>query len=235
MFRCCFFFLICCVTSLADKNAEREVRKLKQQIQLLKQQNQTTNSALVAAKKKQLDSAAKVKELTLRLQALGLHDGGIEERLLQAVSDAQALHQRLTVLQSAAEKAQIAFSDFVKIARTDNADQRIAVQVALKRLDQVLNGLDEKPQAVPKQQGTLDNAKIMSVDAKSGVVVLNVGSQRDAKIGMTFIITRGGRKIGEVMVAEVRQHICGTLITVLSNANEDVRFGDQASIKIQGR
>lgn len=226
------FALLGLSLSYAQQDKDREIRLLKKQLQASKTQQLATNTALVASKKAEQEANEKLKELTLRLQALGMHQGGAEERLVLAVADAQALSKRLTAIQEVVEEAQNVFKDFAKHAIVEDADKRLKVAVAMKKLDAVIYGLRDTTK-VEEKSGSLQDAKVLSIDAKSGTIVLNVGSQRDAKVGMTFVIKRGEREIGEVMIAEVRQKISGALITSLKNTNEDVQFGDKAHVKLQ--
>lgn len=58
----------------------------------------------------------------------------------------------------------------------------------------------------------LDNATVLDVNATLHVVVLNVGSVQDSRVGMPFLVWRGDRVVAELRVVEVRRSICAALM-----------------------
>lgn len=72
------------------------------------------------------------------------------------------------------------------------------------------------PAVVPS--GRLEAARILDVNAKLRVVVLDVGAEQGARIGMPFWVFRGERVVARLRVVEVRPKVCGALL-------EDVEKG----------
>ena len=91
--------------------------------------------------------------------------------------------------------------------------------------------LTEKPvtTAVPVSSSSLTAARILEVHPKLRLVVLDVGSQQGARIGMPMMVIHGDRVVGEIRIVEVRQRICGALIENVEN-NVTVQAGDTARV-----
>ena len=72
-------------------------------------------------------------------------------------------------------------------------------------------------------------AKILEVNLKLRLVVLDVGAQQGARIGMPLIIFRGDRVVAELRMVDVRQKICGAVIENVDN-NVTLEAGDTARV-----
>ena len=81
----------------------------------------------------------------------------------------------------------------------------------------------------PRASGTLDAARVLEFNPKLRVVVLDVGAQQGARVGMPFIVLRGDRVIAQVRVVEVRQRICGALVEQVEKG-VTVTAGDAARV-----
>ena len=103
------------------------------------------------------------------------------------------------------------------------------VEANLRELEAAL-GLREKPQP-DRRLGRLAEARIVSVDSESGVLVANVGEKASAVIGMPFEVSRNGEKIADAIVALTRSDVSALLITDLENEENPVRSGDRVSFK----
>jgi hypothetical protein len=102
------------------------------------------------------------------------------------------------------------------------------VESSLRLLESVL-GYRQQP--VRDGAGTLAEAKVLSIDSESGVVVLNAGRTAGMQVGMPVRVTRGAQTIGEAVVTDVRKEVCGALVQKLAAPAEPVRVGDSASVK----
>jgi len=83
--------------------------------------------------------------------------------------------------------------------------------------------------ARPVNSSTLAAARVLEVNLKLQLVVLDVGLQQGARIGMPLLIFRGDRVVAELRIVEVRQKICGALIEKMAN-NVTVQAGDTAQV-----
>jgi len=91
--------------------------------------------------------------------------------------------------------------------------------------------LAEKPASLATMvnKSSLMMARVLEVNQKLRLVVLDVGVQQGARIGMPMIILRGDRMVAELRIVEVRQKICGALIENVEN-NVTLQAGDTARV-----
>ncbi len=86
----------------------------------------------------------------------------------------------------------------------------------------------EKP-AAPAGNGSIEAAKVLEVNPKLRLVVLDVGAQQGARIGMPMMVWRGDRGVAELRIVEVRQKISGALIEKVEN-KVTLQAGDTARV-----
>jgi uncharacterized coiled-coil protein SlyX len=216
----------------AQQNETTDARliRLEQQVASLQQHNQTLSKALAHAKQQEEAATRELETIRLDLEALGTYPLGTDdERLKQAVANRKVLEDRLSKLETAALKLTDQVREYLKTAFAADADARLNVESAIRGLDVEL-GIRHKPR--PQVEfGSLQEAKIISIDGQSGLLVLNAGEKQQVRIGMTFRILRGNSQIAEAIIARVRPDISGALVVTLEDTNNAVRLGDIASIK----
>ena len=76
---------------------------------------------------------------------------------------------------------------------------------------------------------TLAAVRVLEVNAKLKLVVLNIGTQNGARVGMPFTILRDDRVVAELRIVEVRRKVCGALIEKIEN-NVTLQAGDTAQV-----
>ena len=76
---------------------------------------------------------------------------------------------------------------------------------------------------------TLAATRVLEVNSKLRLVVLDIGAQQGVRIGVPVVITRGDRVVAELRIVEVRQKICGALIEKVEN-NVRLQAGDTAQV-----
>ncbi len=212
----------------------RQVRQLEHQLQKLQNQNHRLASDLVASKKREAELNKSVTDFRLRFAALGenlLNGGDVD--LLEVVKDAEVISKRSALTEKAVHKMVSDLREFLSTAIASDPDARVRLESSLRELDAAL-GLGQKPR--PQMSlGSLQHAKIISIDAESGLLVINAGESQAVRRGMTFTILRGNRKVAEAIVAEARKDFSGLLPTELENSKDQIRAGDVASVKIEQR
>ncbi|MEM9079113.1 MAG: hypothetical protein AAGC74_00285 [Verrucomicrobiota bacterium] len=196
----------------------------------LKRENRTLRDSLVAANKREKQSGERLKEIRLRLEALGvgLVDGG-DDRLVKAVQDLEVMSRKMRELEEAAMSLSNSTQSYLTSAIAADPEARMEVEARLRDLDAVI-GLREKP-VQDRNLGSLQQATVVSVDSESGAVVVNVGEKESAVIGMPFEVLRSEEKIAEGVLALVRPDVSALLITDLENETNPVRRGDRVSLK----
>ncbi len=207
-----------------------ELARLKSENARLKRENLALQESLAAANRREKESAEVLAKIKLGLEALGknLLDGN-DDRLVKAVSNLEILDRRVKQIEGAALRLSASVQSYLKSAIAADPDARAQVEARLREVEVVL-GLRNKPEK-HVDRGSLQHARVVSIDAESGVVVLNVGEREGARIGYRFTIMRGDQFIAEAMVADTEEDVCGVFVQRLENENNPVRFNDIASLK----
>lgn len=225
---------VCAAQAAGAGDGGRQMRQMEQRLQKLQNQNHLLARDLAASKKREADLAKSVTELRLRFAALGsnLLNGG-QNALLEAVKNAEVLEKRNSATEKAVRRMMANLREFLRTAIAADPDARVRLETSIRELDAAM-GLGQKPR--PQiAQGNLQHAKIISIDAESGLLVINAGENQSVRRGMTFAIMRGNRKVAEAVVAETRKDFSGALPTELENPKDQIRAGDIASVKTEQR
>ena len=201
-------------------------------ITTLQEQNKTLQRSLAEANSGEKQASEQLAQVRERLEALGknLLDGG-DDRLVQAAADLQIANERTTQLENSVTKLASAVMDYLRQAVVSDPDSRLRVETSLRELDAVL-GLRQKPRP-DVRNGSLQQARIVSIDQESGMLVFNLGESQGAKIGMTFRLTRGQTPYGKAILADVRKGVSGAFVEHLDNVAESPRPGDLAVLETQ--
>lgn len=208
---------------LQGQDSQRELNRLRRE-------NGTLKTSLVAAQKRADESADKLKDVNLRLEALGsgLLTGG-EDRLVKAVADLEVMSRKLKEIEEAALALSSSTQTYLSTAIASDPEVRVKVETHIRALDAVI-GLREAPHK-NRKLGNLQRAEVVSVDSESGIVVANVGDKESAVVGMAFEVYRNDTKVGDALVAQTRSDVSALLVTNLENEQEPVRRGDRVSFK----
>ncbi len=198
----------------------------------LQQQNTALQRSLAEANSGEKQASEQLAQVRRRLEALGknLLDGG-DDRLIQAASDLELARERNSELESSVTQLAAAVMDYLRQAVVSDPDARLRVETSLRELDAVL-GLRQKPRP-DVRTGTLRQARIVSLDQESGMLVLNLGEDQGAKIGMTFRLLRGQQPFGRAILADVRKGVSGAFVEHLDNVADTPRPGDTAILETQ--
>jgi flagellar basal body-associated protein FliL len=209
-----------------------DAAKLQQIIIDLQQQNQALQRSLAEANRGEKQASEQLAQVRERLEALGknLLDGG-DDRLIQAASDLQLANERITQIEGSATRLAATINDYLRQAVVSDPDARLRVETSLRELDAVL-GLRQKPRP-DVRTGSLQQARIVSQDSESGMLVLNIGESQGAKIGMTFRLARGQQPYGKAILADVRKGVSGVFVESLDDPAETPRPGDLAILETQ--
>jgi len=203
------------------------------EIDLLKQQNKNLHRSLAEANLSQRETAEQLQQVRTRLAALGknLLDGG-NDRLIQAAADLEIANERMTKLEGSSARLMSSLSAYMREAVVSDPEVRIQVETSLRELDAVL-GLRQKP-SPDVRTGSLKQARIVSIDQESGMLVLNIGERQGARIGMTFSLVRGQKPYGKAILADVRQGVCGIFVEAIDEDTDiSPRLGDLAILETQ--
>lgn len=209
--------------------AETQIERLERQIRTLRQQNAAMARSLAAANTSETETAKAMSQIKSRLAALDRSIfGGSDERLIEAVTSVESLTQRNAELESAALGLSSTIQDYLSTAIASDPEARAAVEESIRVLDSVV-GLRQKPRP-NVATGSLSDARVVSIDTESGLLVLNIGTAVGVTPGMTFSIRRGDQTLGEIIVVDVRETIAGAFVESLNDPQITVRLDDSASL-----
>lgn len=211
-----------------DASAE----ELKATVARLQAQNKNLQLALVEANRAEKQSSEQLNQVRERLEALGknLLDGG-DDRLIQAAADLEIANERIAELETAAAKLSVNVQEYLRQAVVSDPEARVRVETAMRELDS-LSGLRQKPRP-DIRTGNLQQARIVSIDQESGMLVLNLGETQGAKIGMTFRLMQGQQPYGKAILADVRKGISGAFVEQIDSKDHNPRLGDTAVLLTQ--
>jgi hypothetical protein len=201
-------------------------------IATLQDQNKNLQRSLAEANSGEKEASEQLAQVRLRLNALGknLLDGG-DDRLIQGAADNEIAKERIAQLESSTTRLTSAIIEYLRKAVVSDPDARVRVETSLRELDAVL-GLRQKPRP-DVRNGSLQQARIVSIDQDSGMMVFNLGESQGAKIGMTFRLSRGQQPYGKAILADVRKGVSGAFVEHLDNVAESPRPGDLAVLETQ--
>ncbi len=201
-------------------------------IATLQEQNKSLQRSLAEANSGEKEASGQLAQVRLLLNVLGknLLDGG-DDRIIQGAADNEIAKERIAQLESSVTRVAAVVTDYLRQAVVSDPDARLRVETSLRELDAVL-GLRQKP--LPDvRTGSLQQARIVSLDQESGMMVFNLGESQGAKIGMTFKISRGQQPYGKAILADVRKGVSGAFVEHLDNVTESPRPGDLAVLETQ--
>lgn len=198
----------------------------------LQEQNKNLQQALIEANKAEKESAAQLTKVRVGLEALGknLLDGG-EDRLIQAAADLQLASERITALESTSQKLATSVQEYLREAVVSDPGARLRVETSIRELDSI-TGLRQKPRP-DVRTGNLQQAKIVSLDQATGMLVLNLGESQGARIGMTFRLLHSQQPYGKAILADVRKGISGAFVEQIDTPGQTPRPGDTAVLLTQ--
>lgn len=222
---------VCVGQNDRGSDTSTEIRQLEIELELAQQRNHILARDLAAAKKRETELSESLTDLRLRFAALGdnLLNGG-QDAILDAVKNAEVIDRQYRAAEQAAIQLMADMREYLRTAVAADPDARVRLESSIRELDVAL-GLRQNPRP-QLPQGSLQHAKIVSIDAESGVLVVNAGENQSVQQGMTFTIMRGKQKIAEAIVTDVRKDFSGLLPTQLGDSKDSVRSGDIASVKI---
>ncbi|MGD7652562.1 MAG: hypothetical protein ACQCXQ_05065 [Verrucomicrobiales bacterium] len=217
---------------LCSGQSAATMESLQDEVIRLQSQNHTLQQSLAEANRAEKQATEQLNQVRERLEALGknLLDGG-DDRLIQAASDLQLANERITDLESVVTRLAGSISEYLRQAVVSDPDARLRVESSLRELDAVL-GLRQKPRP-DVRTGSLQQARVVSLDQESGMLVLNIGESQGARIGMTFTLTRGQQPYGTAILADVRRGVSGVFVESLDEAAPSPRPGDLAILETQ--
>ncbi len=201
---------------------DRRIDQLERQVASLRESYMLARADADAARKQ-------LREVSMRLEALGgTALGGQEEKLIEIASMLESTRNELDQVREGSLRLVAAIAEFKRSAMVEDETARLALETAQQELEVAL-GLRQKPQS--EFDGTLDEAKVLSIDSESGLIVINAGRKGGVEVGMPMEISRGDQVIAQAMVTDVRKSVSGLLVQRHLNPVLSIGVGDRVSVK----
>ncbi len=208
---------------------ETAMEKLERENRQLNLQLTNVNKSLAAALERE-DAKTKALKVIKDYHALLGKDffDGSDTKLRHAVTDYQIARENLTKLETAVGNLLPLIQNYLRTAVASDPEARKAVEVKIRELEVAL-GQRELPKR-KVEQGTAQEARIVTIDSNTGAVVVNAGSDAELNVGMRFRIERSGSHIGDAILAITRPNVSGLLMQSLTNPEVPVQAGDLAKV-----
>ena len=203
--------------------------ELERENRLLKLQVDNLSVSLGAALAREEIKTASLKDVKQHLALFGkdfFEDG--DTKLRHAVSDYQVAWENLTELENATFDLIPAIRNYLRTAVASDPEARSDVEVKIRKLEVALSQRQQPKRKI--EQGTAQEARIVTIDSNTGLVVVNAGLDADLNVGMRFRVERSGTHIGDAIVATTRPDVSGLLMQSLVNQDNQVRPGDTAKL-----
>ena len=201
---------------------DRRIDQLERQVASLRESYMLARADADAARKQ-------LREVSVRLEALGgTALGGQEEKLIETAAMLESTRNELEEVRQGSLRLTAAVAEFKRSAMVEDETARLALETALQDMEVAL-GLRQKPQS--EFDGTLDEAKVLSIDSESGLIVINAGRKGGVEVGMPMEISRGDQAIAQAMVTDVRKSVSGLLVQRHLNPVLSIAVGDRVSVK----
>jgi len=207
----------------------RQNEQLHKQLSIQQESLKTLTASLAESNAEAEVFRRKFADLESRMDALGLASASkdrakIEQRLLAAVSDLRLAREERDQLRDQLLGLNEALLRYLKTSQSGDAEARADVEAQLRKT----NDLVGRSRAAEKAQGTLMDARVVSVKDDWSFVVANVGEDQGVKIGMPLRVVRDDQKIATLRVVDVRQRICGAMIE--DSGKEKIKVGDRLQV-----
>ena len=214
---------------VAGAQEETPIAKLEREVRQLNLQLENLRESLASSLEREEAKTKALKELKEEQALFGkdFFDGG-DDRLRHAASNYLVASEKLNNLDAAANDLLPVLKEYLRTAVASDPGARLTVENKIRSLEAAL-GLRNKPQR-KIEQGTAQEARIVTVDSGTGAIVVNAGLDAGLTVGMRFRIERSGTHIGDAIVAGTRPNISGLLMQSLTNPDVPAQPGDLAKI-----
>jgi cell shape-determining protein MreC len=161
-------------------------------------------------------------EAEVRAQSLG---ASLTEPAVAAQQ--RQLVEALRALYLAEAERQRLIEQLRRLTSAVESNRNVAGEIEVTR--KLLASMASLPAGSDSTAGTINAARVLDVNPKLRLVVLDIGAQQGARVGMPLQVWRGDREIGRVRIVEVRQRVSGAMIENVEN-KVTMQAGDTARV-----
>ncbi|MCS7047778.1 MAG: hypothetical protein NZ483_00610 [Verrucomicrobiae bacterium] len=211
---------------LALETLRRQYQALQQEFQQREAQVRVLTEGLAIARTESELFQRRWMEMQMRLQALGVAAGGTEG---SSQWQRQVVETLRLLYIAEAEKERYREQLQALVAAAEGGDLSSEVARARSLLEAAERPVRDEEPSEAATQGTLEAARVLDVNAQLRVVVLNVGEEQGARVGMPFVVERGNEVVAELRVVEVRRRVSGAVIETIPRTGL-IKPGDTARV-----
>jgi hypothetical protein len=217
-----------------DKVAEENVQ-LREKLAVLEAESAKMTESLANSESEAEVFRRESAQLKLRFEALGVsasgaHDGKLEQKLLQAVSDLRISEEERKKYADALTGISEAVIVYLKSPAGKNAESRSSLEAQVRRAGELLGSAPAAAVPAAPAAATLNDGMVIRVNEELSLVVANIGEKHGVKTGMPFQILRNDHIIGAVRVVDVRERITGAVIQELTSDKDKIKVGDRLKV-----
>lgn len=211
--------------------AQKQLQAEKDRIADAEYQRKVLAQSLAAANAEAKSHRDSYSELLLKLEGLGVDilaadSKGLQSRLLKAVRDRDLLERELGAVTEQLFKLTEVFVSYMQSATSDDAEARQSIEAELLATEQVFQ--QGRNASASGKVRAIAEGQVVSLDSEIGLVVLNIGKDSGVREGMPLELLRVDRPIASATVVDVRDSICGAVISeLIIDAADDVKIGDR--------
>ncbi len=218
----------------AYEKQQAEIQHLREQLAQAEESRRVLTESLAIANAEAELFKRQYRDLKLRMEALGLESAnpdrrGLEQRLLQAVSDLRIEREEAEKLRDQLVRLAEAMLPYLAASTVENAELRAAVEAQMRQAAELAYPM---PDAPARDTATLTDARVLSVKDEWSLVVGNLGEREGVKIGMPFRVTRSGETIADLVVVEVRDRVFGAVVQNMAES-KTINVGDKLQVAVQ--
>ena len=199
-------------------------------ISQLERQLATLRESYAIARADADEARKQLREVRSRMEALGGSAlGNREEKLIETAAQLESVRAELDAVRQSSLRLTAALVTYMRSALVEDQAARESLETAVRDLDVAL-GL-RRAKADELAGGSVDEAKVLSIDSESGLIVINAGREGKVEVGMSMEISRGDQAIAMAVVTDVRKTVAGLLVQQHLNPALSVAVGDMVSVK----
>lgn len=219
----------------APQNPEKQIRQLKAKVGELERRNERLAQSFAVADAEADLFREQYQQLRLQNVALGMDaltgdEKALRQRLVLAVSEGYQREMQRREAVNLLGNLLVAARRVLAQAESVDAERRDTFEVAARLVEGYLTGTSIGRFEVGQ---SLQDGKVVDVNDKLSMVILNIGSGQGVEPGMPFSILRNGSIVGKVKVYNVFEQFSYALIESrehLDKQDEPPLIGDKVKV-----
>ena len=220
------------------ESVANENRQLKSRLLIADEQVRSLSESLGIANSEAEFFKREFTELKLRMEALGIDSSGsnknkLEQRLLKSVNDLKIVQEEKDQIADRLVRLSEVVLRFIKGSENPDPQARMEVEAEMRAANEAIGITPAQAVEAQAVEPTLSDGMVIYYKQELGMVIANFGSSQGVKPGMPFEVYRGEKKIGLVIVVQVRDKISASIIQEIDLKNDQIKVGDTLRVVAQ--